>query len=304
MTKALLIICLFLSSAAFGQYRPEKMECFEAEIDSIILRAAKDSCSINVIITPFEGKRIASPNSSPLAVVPITWTKVLAYDDMVGESNITWTFINDSLVRQEMDGREYYGLISREKIYQYDIEKNKIISYGNYLESDSSGFKIIERSFGAGKDTLSAYWKSIYDSSGRLVELYPAHSGKIYNFQTFQYFGDTLFLMKTYYPKRSNNYNIIEWKVIQNDSFALTGESYDYRIISDNHRSRIDSSVTITFSIDEDRKPFVKTNITRCNYDYDSEGRLLKAEMESNSMDWYWKNVMIVTYGDRRKKKN
>src|SRR4051812_34281963 len=115
------IITIFLL-IPFFIFSQKGSTCFDHLVDTLVINSGKCKC-----------KEITMTISGTDAQTNISESK-----------DVSWTFLNDSIVRQDVDNKKNYGLIKGNYIYKYDVKKKRIVSFGNRSERDSAGLKIID----------------------------------------------------------------------------------------------------------------------------------------------------------------
>jgi hypothetical protein len=307
MKKFFFFLFLISCMPGFSQKKNGKTASFDLLFDTLLINASKNGFKeVTITIIPYEYKN--------------EWTEV--YDEQktgeFGRVTSTWTFLNDSIVQQEIEDRYYCGLIKGNTIYEYNRRKKKIIPNPFQTERDSSGYTIIESDYHHTKDPYYTFSRNIEDSVGHTLIRFYYVGGKLCNYDRYTYYGDTAYRMKTYTKKEdslcyanydvegqilsgwihSDTMNTPEYYLLNDDSLPLIQDLYVCKKLSRDHRTEIDSINTTSYFIYYKQKPIIKKNILKYSYVYDLDGKLVGGEELSyeNGSELYWKNEMTVTY--------
>jgi hypothetical protein len=267
--------------------------CFDHLVDTLIINAGKCKCrEVNMSISGTDAQTGKSQSK-----------------------DVTWTFLNDTVVRQGVDNKKSYGLIRGNYIYKYDLKKKEVISFGNRSERDSAGLKIIDWLVRA-KDSSLSFSRSICDSTGRLVESFSAQSnGKLY-YDYFWYYGDSIRIRKTYVlPLDSISYAFVrhihdtvnfdpryvtlrqkDYYEQQLNTLPILCQIYAHESLSKDRTSAIDTVVVTQFDPTGIVPPISSFYTIVSFYNYDFQGHLISSQKTEYVGNKSWNYFLTVDY--------
>lgn len=242
MQRVFILFLFLISTDLFSQETSEGTLVFQTEIDSLLIHAWKNhSESVTMII-----KSSQRPHER-------SW-----------KEKIKWRFFNDSLVEQKFGLRnKCYGVIRNDEIFEYDLDKNEVIKYGNSITRDSSGYTIIE------SDYDDERCKSVSDSARK-------------NTTFLTEFSDGRKLYSTSRPLTDSS-GVTRQYNIRNDSLILFQEITGIKSVSIDHYSQTQIWIVHNY-FPYDFNCAIDTENAITTYKFDSHGRLIAAHRVVSSI--------------------
>lgn len=262
----LILILLFSVQSVFSQMVSEALMIFEDEVTQLLVNADRNKTKgITLRIKPFQLKGEKG-----------RW-----------ERKIKYTFLNDTIIKQKLQGDKYFGLIKAGQIIyvENDKEHNKVSETNLVKSYDSAGYKISTNKWIKGKDTNYFYSRTLSDRFGRIIESISvsAPSDLPQSMYKNEYEGDTLQISK--------HYSFI------NNSWTLTSEWTKTKSHNDTTMTEIYS--IIDYNSHGKGNTINSTHKIVTFFSYDNCNRLIsveKYEYNNNEKDWSEKHLLIAKY--------
>lgn len=308
------VLFFLISTNCYCQHHDDWNWAFDYLLDSIVIHAKKDCKSVTITTIPYHIELVFPKGAKPGTKPEIKWIELKKEEHLPTERiTYSWVYLNDSMVRETINGEMYYGVIRGSEIVESDKRGNELIHpWLKVTKRDSFGFTIIEQKWVFKNDSLFQYHKFICDSAGRTIESYQSRHGNFINYQTVKYFGDTARLAKTYLPVQDSSFvseyrsdgkgrtyyvknkiNVSEWIKPQNNSLLLINETYYCSTINQSRTIKTDSTWEKNYNIYNTNLSSPNSTKSQTVFTYDKNGRLIQA-LETYSGH---KNELFVKYG-------
>jgi len=252
---------LISSSPIKAQVLTEALSMFDLEVNTILINIEKDTLrEIRITILEFDDKKKKA-----------RWRE-----------KINYSFLNDSVIQQQIDGTIYYGLIQKSQIVEYDLKRRKVVSYPGFVKRDSAGYVVMWYTRFNGEDTIHFHQTQEMDSNNRIIGNITTSTDN--RLLVWLNKGDTLITHKSYQ--------------VSDGERTLTGEGRTQITKNETNESSTEISTSIAYDLLKGTQTKYETR-TESSMRFNKNKLLSRIEKYvyiNDEEDWSHKYILTIDY--------